>query len=102
VRRGEIRWAEHPEWPRRPALVLTRDEAIHHLSEIFVVLATTNIRNLPTDVELGPEEGMPRSCVLNADHTDTISKGCLGDLITTLLPGKLAEVCRALDRATGC
>jgi len=31
VRRGEVRWAEHPDWPRRPALILTRDEAIDRL-----------------------------------------------------------------------
>jgi mRNA-degrading endonuclease toxin of MazEF toxin-antitoxin module len=30
--------------------VLTRDEAIDHLNEVFVVLATTNIRGLPTEV----------------------------------------------------
>jgi len=97
VRRGEIRWAEHPDWPRRPALELTRDEAIDRLSEIFVVLATTNVRGLPTEVELGPNDGMPRSCVLNTDHTDAIAKGCLGDLIVVLRPDKLDEVCQALD-----
>jgi mRNA interferase MazF len=102
VRRGEIRWAEHPDWPRRPALILTRDEAIDRLNEIFVVLATTNIRGLPTEVELGPDDGLPRACVLNADHTATIAKRCLGGLITTLGPDMLAQVCRALDRATGC
>jgi len=75
VKRGEVRWAEHPDWPRRPALVLTRDEAIDRLSEIFVVLTTTNIRGLPTEVELGPDDGMPRACVLNADHTATLAKG---------------------------
>jgi mRNA interferase MazF len=102
VRRGEIRWAEHQDWLSRPALVLTRDEAIDHLGELFVVLATTNVRGLPTEVELGHEDGMPRACVLNTDHTDTIAKGCLGELIPTLGPEKLGEVCRALDRATGC
>lgn len=102
MRRGEVRWAEHPDWPRRPALILTRDEAIDRLSEIFVVLATTTIRGLPTEVELGSADGMPRDCVINADHTATIGKGHLGELITTLEPAKLAEVCWALDRATGC
>ena len=34
VKRGEVRWAEHPDWPRRPALVLTRNEAIDHLNEL--------------------------------------------------------------------
>lgn len=102
MRRAEVRWAEHPDWPRRPALLLTRDEAIDRLAEVFVVLATTVVRGLDTEVELGADDGMPRSCVLNADHTDTIGKGYLGELITTLSPAKLAEVCAALDRATGC
>lgn len=102
MKRGQVRWAEHPDWPRRPALVLTRDEAIDRLSELFVVLATTTMRGLPTEVELGPDDGMPRACVLNADHTATIGKGHLGDLITTLGSERLAEVCRALDRATDC
>jgi mRNA interferase MazF len=82
--------------------VLTRDEAIDQLNEVFVVLATTNIRGLPTEVELGPSDGMPRSCVLNADHIASLPKGYLGDLITTLNAARLDEVCRALDRATGC
>jgi mRNA interferase MazF len=102
VRRGEVRWARHPDWPRRPALLLTRDEAIDRLNEVFVVLATTNIRGLPTEVALGPKDGMPRACVLNADNVASLPKGYLGDLIATLGPERLAEVCRALDRATGC
>lgn len=56
-----VRWAEHPDWPRRPALILTRDEAIDRLNEVFVVLATTNVRGLVTEVELGPDDGMPRT-----------------------------------------
>ena len=82
--------------------MLTRNEAIDHLNEVFVVLATTNIRGLPTEVELGPADGMPRACVMNADHVASLPKGYLGDLITTLNAEKLAEVCHALDRATGC
>jgi mRNA interferase MazF len=83
-------------------VVLTSNEAIDRLSEIFVVRATSTIRGLPTEVDLGPDDGMPRPCVLNANHPATIAKGHLGDLITALDPGRLAEVCRALDRATGC
>ena len=40
---------------------MTRDEAIGELSEVFVVLATTTIRGLPTEVEVGPEDGNDRS-----------------------------------------
>jgi mRNA interferase MazF len=102
VKRGEIRWAEHPEWLRRPALVLTRDEAVDRLNAVFVVLATTNVRGLPTEVELGPDDGMPRTCALNTDHTATIAKEHLRELIMTLSPERLSEVCVALARATGC
>ena len=65
---------------------MTREAAIGSLNELFVVLATTRIRGIPTEVELGPKDGMPRECVLNADHTDTIAKGFLVERITTLAP----------------
>jgi mRNA interferase MazF len=102
VRRGEVRWGEHPDWSRRPVLILTRDEAIQRLNAVFVILATTNIRGLLTEVELGAEDGMPRPCVLNADNTATLAKSYLGEPITTLSPEKLREVCQALTHATGC
>jgi mRNA interferase MazF len=102
VRRGEVWWAEHPEWGRRPALVMTGDEAIDSLNEVFVVLATTRIRGLPTEVDLGHEDGMPRNCVLNTDHADTVAKGYLIEQITMLSPEKIAAVCAALGAATSC
>jgi hypothetical protein len=37
-------------------------------------------------VELGHEDGMPRDCVLNADHADTVAKGYLIEQITMLSP----------------
>ena len=100
--RGEVWWAEHPDWGRRPGLVLTRQEAIGSLNQVLLVLATTTIRGLPTEVELGPEDGMPRTCVLNLDHTDTVGKGHLTERITALSPERMNEVCRALSAATGC
>ena len=102
VRRGEVWWAEHPELGRRPALVMTRDEAIDSLNEVFVVLATTRIRGIPTEVELGREDGMPRDCALNADHTDTVAKGYLVERIMVLSPEKIPAICAALGAATSC
>jgi len=63
---------------------------------VFVVLATTNIRALPTEVALGMEDGMPRACALNADHVASLPKGYLGDLIATLGSERLG---RGLPRA---
>lgn len=81
---------------------MTREAAIDGFTEVFVVLATTRIRGIPTEVELGPEDGMPHECVVNADHTDTVAKGFLVERITTLSLEKVAAVCDALRIATGC
>ncbi len=81
---------------------MTRDEAIDSLNEVFVVFATTQIRGIPTEVELSREDDMPRDCVLNADHANTIAKTYLVERITTLAPEKVAAVCAALSAATSC
>lgn len=81
---------------------MTLNEAIGALNEVLVVLATSTIRDLPTEVRLGPEDRMPRECVLNLDHVDTVAKGFIDDRITTLSAEKLHSVCRSLDVATGC
>jgi mRNA interferase MazF len=81
---------------------MTRDTGIAGLAEVFVMLATTTIRGLPTEVELGQRDGMPRTCVLNADHTDTLAKGFLIERITKLSQERMSEVCSALAHATSC
>jgi mRNA interferase MazF len=102
MKRGEIWWYEHPYLKPRPALILTRDEAIGNLRELFTVLATTRIRGLPTEVEIGAGDGMPRNCVLNADHVDAVDKSFLSKRITQLGAEKMDAVCRALAVATSC
>ena len=81
---------------------LLRREGAGSLNELFVVLATSRIRGLDTEVELGGEDGMPRVCVLNADHVNAADKSFLTKRITVLGAEKMSEVCRALARAIGC
>jgi mRNA interferase MazF len=81
---------------------MTREQAIDSLNEVLVIFATTVIRGISTEVELGPLDGMPCECVVNADHTDTLAKGFLIERITTLESEKLRAVCAALNTATGC
>jgi mRNA interferase MazF len=102
VSRGDVWWYEPPEAKRRPALVMTRTEAAQSLNELFVILATTTARGLPTEVELGLQDGMPRDCVLNADHVGAAGKAFLTKRITRLGPERMSEVCRALAFATNC
>lgn len=102
MNRGELWWLEHPVAGRRPACVLTRQAAIPVLSTILVVPATRTIREIPTEVIIGPEDGMPYECVLSFDNVSAVPKSLLTEHITTLDPVRLPELCHALAIATGC
>jgi mRNA interferase MazF len=103
VRRGDICWVSLPdEEKRRPVLVLTRDEAIPAMGRVVVAYLTTRIRNIPIEVRLGDDDGVPRDCVVNFDSLRTVSCSLLSEPITTLSGPRMHEVCRALAIATGC
>ena len=102
MRRGEIWWAEHPVAGRRPVLILTRDEAIEHLSEILIVPSTRTVRDIPTHVRLDESDGMREPCALALDNVGPIAKGFLVERMTKLDPTKMGEVCAALRTATSC
>ncbi|MGN6664555.1 MAG: type II toxin-antitoxin system PemK/MazF family toxin [Solirubrobacterales bacterium] len=103
MRRGDICWASLPdEEKRRPALVLTRDEAIPAMGRVVIAYLTTKIRGIPIEVRLDSSDGLPRECVVNFDNLRTISCALLSEPITTLSGPRMHEVCRALAIATGC
>jgi mRNA interferase MazF len=102
MNRGEVWWVEQPDAGRRPACILTRQAAIPVLRRVLVVPATRRIRGIPTEVALGLQDGMPAECALAFDNLTTVPKSLLTERITRLGPAKLAEVCAALDEATGC
>jgi mRNA-degrading endonuclease toxin of MazEF toxin-antitoxin module len=102
--RGEVWWYQHPGLKRRPALILTPQEAIASVNEVYVLLASTAIRGLHAEVELGPQDGLPCACVLNADQIGAADKNFLTSQITapgatlgtTLGAEKMSELSRAL------
>ena len=102
IRRGDVRWYKfrRPD-KKRPVLVLTRGSALEFLGEVTVAPITSTIRDIPTEVVLGPGDGMPRDCAVNLDHVQTVSRGQIGALITTLPDRKLDEVRAALLFALG-
>lgn len=100
--RGEIWWGEHPEAGRRPYLVLTREAAIPVLERVLVVPATQTIRDIPTEVVLTEEDGVPDRCALTFDNVLTMPKALLTERICRLGVERLRQVCRALRVATGC
>jgi mRNA interferase MazF len=91
-----------PDEKRRPALVLTREEAIPAMQKVCVAFLTSKVRGIPTEVQLGPDDGMPRECAASFDNLRSVPKVLLGERITTLSGPRMHEVCRALAIATGC
>jgi len=73
VARGEIVWADlGPPAGRRPVCVLTRDAAIEVLTAITCAPITRTIRGTHSEVQVGPEEGLPESSVISCDNLITI------------------------------
>jgi mRNA interferase MazF len=97
MNRGDIRWYKFasPD-KKRPVLVLTRNSVLEYLGEVTVAPITTTIRDIPSEVFLSPADGMPQYCAVNCDHLQTVSKGKIGGLITSLPRTKMGEVGRAI------
>ena len=83
-------------------MVLTRDEAIPSLRNVTVALVTRTVRDIPSEVKLGPADGMPVDCAVTLENLRTIPRALLVESITQLDQAKTSEVCGALIRATGC
>lgn len=102
MNRGDIRWYEDLEIPRRPVLILTRQAVVDRLTHLTGVPATTVGRDIPSEVPLGPDDGMPRDCVLSTDNIGQFRVSRFSDVITTLDVMTMRRVCAALAVSTGC
>jgi mRNA interferase MazF len=102
MHRGEVRWYRFsPPDKKRPVVVLTRQSALGYLSELTVAPITSTIRDIPSEVLLTPEDGVPQPCAINLDHVQTVAKARIGPLIATLTAERMREVRSALAFALG-
>jgi mRNA interferase MazF len=97
VARGEIYWADlGPPAGRRPVCVLTRDAAVRVLRTVTCAPLTRTIRHIRSEVEVGPEGGLPAHSAISCDSLLTVPQSALDPAPV----GRLEEVKRAqLDRA---
>ena len=100
--RGEVWWGEAPDAKGRPYLVLTRDEAIPVLRSILVAPVTRQVRGIPTEVALGPEDGLPTEGVASLDNVLTFPKSMLVRRMGALPLERRSEPCEAIRAATDC
>ena len=100
--RGEVWWGEAPDSKGRPYLVLTRDDAIPVLGVLLVAPVTRTIRNIPTEVLLGGDEGLPVESVASFDSVTMFPRAMLVRRMGSLHPARRHELCAALTSATDC
>ena len=97
---GDIWWVE-AEDKRRPVLVVTRTKAIPVVTWILVAPETRTIRNIPTEVNLSVDDGMPPPCVAAFDNLQPVRKAFLTEFVGSI-SHRRSEVCRALSALAEC
>ena len=98
---GEVWWAE-AEDKRRPVLVVTRSDAVPVLTWIVVAPVTRTVRDIPTEVVLGVDHGLPDDCVASFDNLQPIRRSFLTQRAGELQVDELDEICRALRALADC
>ena len=102
MKRGEVWWANLPApIGKRPVVLLSREEAYSVRGAVTVAEVTTRVRGIPVEVELGPEDGLPRRCVVNLDTIVTIRKELLIERIALVQKDKLDQIEDAIKFALG-
>jgi mRNA interferase MazF len=97
-----VRWYRFPRPDKnRPVVILTRDSVLEYLGEATVAPITRTVRGIPSEVVLGPEDGLPEPCAVNLDHIQTVARGRLGNLVTTLTGRRMGQIREALLFALG-
>lgn len=101
--RGEVRLFRFPAPDKqRPVVILTRDSALNYLSRVTIAPITSTVRGVPSEVVLGPEDGMKQVCAVNLHNVVTVTQAGVGRRVAQLPPERLREVCAALAFAVGC
>ena len=100
--RGDIWWGEIAGVGRRPFLVMTRSAAITVLHSVLAAPISRTVRGIPTELPLGPEDGMPIECAASFDNLRVVPKANLVERLCALEFTRMEEACAALRIAVDC
>jgi mRNA interferase MazF len=100
--RGEIRWFrfDAPD-KRRPVLLLGPSENLAGFSQIPVIPLSTQARDLPWEVKLTPEDGVPTVSYLKPEWIRSVEQSLLGPRITAIPGSRWSEIAKAVELALG-
>ena len=103
VNRGDI-WIYAFAAPdkKRPVVILSRQNVIPLLRTVMVAPITSTIHGVPSEVQLGVDQGLKHTSAANLDHVQTVDRSRLKKYIGHLDDDLMAQVCQALAVATGC
>lgn len=99
-RRGEVWLAELDK--RRPVVVLTRDPLGRLLHSVIIGPVTSTVRDLSTEVAVGPEDGLRLASVVNLDNLQLVDRRRLVRRVGRVRPATLRQICDAAAVAIGC
>ena len=103
VIRGEIWLLKLPSPDRRrPVLVLSRPSLLRLLHTATVAAITSTLRSAPTEVMVGPEDGLKQVSCVNLTNLFTVRRSELRHYVGSLGAQKMRDVCHALNIACGC
>jgi mRNA interferase MazF len=97
---GEIWWAEARD-KRRPVLVVTRSQAVPVLTWVLVAPVTRIVRGIPTEIPLGPGQGLPEDCVASFDNLQPIRRSFLTSRVGALGDPR-RSICSAVAAMADC
>lgn len=99
-RQGEIWWA-HADEKRRPVLVVTRSEAVGVLTGIVVAPVSRTVRDIPTEIRLGQDEGLAVECAASFDNLQRVRRAALAERAGDV-GLRRGEICGALRALADC
>lgn len=102
VAQSELWLMETPNQKRRPVLIVSRNEVIPVLNNVVVAPVTTTIREIPTCIRVGPDEGIDRESVATFDTLAAVPKSVLTSRLGSLGVGGRRRICDALDAMANC
>lgn len=91
-----------PNQKRRSVLVVSCDEVIPVLNNVIVAPVTSTLRDIPTCIRVGPDEGLDHESVATFDNLAAVPKSVLTAQLGELGIGGRQKICDALAALANC
>jgi len=102
VAQAELWLMETPNQKRRPVLVVSRDEIIQVVNNVIVAPVTSTIRDIPTCIPVGADEGIDHDSVATFDNLAAVPKSVLTTRLGQLNVNGRHQICEALAAIADC